>query len=130
MKKKIIKILPIVFVVMFCIVNVVYAAPSDIYNAGEGTRLRFAGRYVAGWIYWAALIAAVVVLMIKGIKFITSSPEGKADVKKEMIPWAVGILILFFFIPILNWIIDLVKDNINTIDHTEVLAVNILNLIK
>lgn len=124
MKSKIIRILLLILIIMLAVVNVVYAAPNDIYTINGGYRLRDAGRYVAGWIRYAAIIVCVIVLMLKGIKFITSAPEGKADVKKELIPWAIGLLILFAFIPFLNWIIELVQNNLNSIDHTQIWSIN------
>ena len=123
MKKKIVKILFLIFIIMLNVINVVYAAPADIYNIGNN-KLQTAGTYVAGIIKYAAIVIGVVVLMLKGIKFITASPEGKADAKKELIPWFIGLIILFAMIPFLNWIIDLSKNNINNITTDDIGKVN------
>lgn len=78
-----------------------------LYNAVTGnTRLTKAGTLVAGWLRYGALVLAVGMLMVKGIKFIISAPEGKADVKKEMIPWAIGVFILFTF----NLVVDVIMN--------------------
>ena len=55
-------------------------------------------------------------LMVKGIKFIISSPEGKAQAQKELIPWAIGVVILFAMSTILNFIVDFAQNNINNIN--------------
>ena len=40
-------------------------------------------------------IASVVILAVLGVKYITASPEGKADYKANMIPYLVGAVLLF-----------------------------------
>lgn len=39
--------------------------------------------------------AAVIILMLIGIKFITAAPEGKAQIKEKMVPATIGAIILF-----------------------------------
>lgn len=39
--------------------------------------------------------AAVIVLLVKGVKFMKTAPEGKAQIKEEMVAAAVGAIILF-----------------------------------
>lgn len=135
MKNKIIKIFSIVSAIMFSIANIVYADQYGIYNVDttSGKGVIGAGQYIAGWILYAGIIICVIALMIKGIKFITSAPEGKADVKKSLIPWAVGLIILVAGRVALNWIIDLTQSEggINNIDADNVGYVkNIFNITR
>ena len=122
--KKFIIIFFILIAVIFSINNITYveaASLSDIsnqiYNPGNINNNQFTnmGAKIAGYIIWVAIIASVIVLMVKGIKFITSSPEGKADVKKELMPWAIGIIILFSMNTVLNFIIKFAQDNVNNL---------------
>ena len=39
--------------------------------------------------------AAVIILLITGIKFITAAPDGKAQIKEKSIAALIGALILF-----------------------------------
>lgn len=39
--------------------------------------------------------AAVIMLVMLGVKFITSSPEGKAEIKKSAIIYVIGAIIVF-----------------------------------
>jgi uncharacterized membrane protein len=39
--------------------------------------------------------AAVIILMILGIKFITAAPDGKAQIKERSIPAVTGAILLF-----------------------------------
>lgn len=49
---------------------------------------------VFGIIRWGGIIIAVVIAMFIGIKYITSSPEGKAEVKKTAMYYVGGIILL------------------------------------
>lgn len=50
--------------------------------------------------------AAVILLIMLGIKFMTASPEGKAEVKKSAVIYVVGALLVFFAAVILQIIRD------------------------
>ena len=54
---------------------------------------------IAGYVIWAiqiiAFAAAVIMLIFLGIKFLTSSPEGKAEVKKMSVIYIIGAILLF-----------------------------------
>lgn len=117
MKNKIIKIVSMSLAIMFNITTIVHADKYGIYSEiGSGNGVVSAGQYIAGWILYAGIIICVIALMIKGIKFITAAPEGKADVKKSLIPWAIGLVILIAGRIALNWVIDLAQSGINNID--------------
>lgn len=119
MKKFLLKLFSIILFIACICINTVYADVSDIYVLGDN-KLIDAGSYIAGWIFYAAIIICVIVLMIKGIKFITASPEGKADVKKELIPWFIGIILLFSFRIALQWVANITQDNINSITYEQI----------
>ena len=42
-----------------------------------------------------AFAAAVIMLIFVGIKFLTASPEGKAEIKKSAVIYVVGAILLF-----------------------------------
>ena len=88
MKRKISSIMCIVLNVLLFNYNSVYALQNgqttglreQMYSIPNNNGLFNAGSEIAGYIVYAAIVISVIVLMVKGIKFITSSPEGKADV--------------------------------------------------
>ena len=43
----------------------------------------------------ACTVIAVVILLVISIKYMTSAPGERADIKKHAIPYAVGVVILF-----------------------------------
>lgn len=49
---------------------------------------------ILGIIQWGGIIAAVVMAMFIGIKYITASPDGKAEVKKTLAFYIAGCAIL------------------------------------
>lgn len=105
MKKKIYSILFIICNGLIFTCNASYASTTEHFQAkvlgkelyggiSSQNGIFNVGSSLAGYIVFAAWMISAIVLVIKGIKFITSSPEGKADVKKELIPWFVGLVIL------------------------------------
>ncbi len=115
MKKRITRICLLVYSFMFVCLNSVHALEwGTLYSGflpqyGDG-KILSAATYIAGWIRYAAIAIAVGMLMYKGIQFILSSPEGKAEVKKQMIPWAIGLVLLFTFNIFLNIIAGIAQD--------------------
>ena len=63
-----------------------------------------------GSVIWVVQVicygAAVVLLILLGIKFMTASPEGKAEVKKSAVIYVVGAILVFFASVILGIIKD------------------------
>ena len=57
--------------------------------------------------------AAFVILLLKGIKFMKSAPEAKADVKKELVAYSIGAFILFGVGTLVRIIANITIDNIN-----------------
>lgn len=55
------------------------------------------------------VIVAVIALMLIGIKYMTSSLEERAEYKKSMIPYLIGVFIFFALSQILAIIIDVSK---------------------
>ena len=54
-------------------------------------------------------VASVLILAVIGIQYMTSSPEGKADYKKNMYPYIVGAVLLFMG----TWIVQFIYDAIH-----------------
>lgn len=76
------------------------------YMVGGENGFTAIGQKIAGYIMYFAEAFALGMLMITGIKFVMSAPEGKADAKKRLIPWAIGVVLLFS----LNALLDQVAD--------------------
>lgn len=61
---------------------------------------------VAAYICYAA---AVIVVLVKGVQFMNAAPEGKAEVKKQLVAVVVGALIVFGIGGILQIVANIVS---------------------
>ena len=105
MSKKSIRIistlLTIVMVVMMS--STVFAAdtaitPGSFADKGTdltGNKLTIMGQDIIATIRTVAMIAAIIVLMVLGIKYMMGSAEEKASYKKTMMPYVIGAVLVF-----------------------------------
>ena len=105
--KKFVSILLIGIVVIFALSNVVLAdkitEAVDKIVADEGSVfLNSLGGKLYGIILVVGSIVATVMLAIMAIKFMTAGPDGKAEVKKNLIGFSIGLLILLCTFSILG----------------------------
>lgn len=62
-----------------------------------------------GYMQWIGIVVAVAYLMIMGIKFMQGSIEDKAEIKKNMMPWFIGIVIILTITTLLNVIANIAR---------------------
>ena len=101
--KRTVKIFAIVLLVMTLITfsTNVFAAdqinPKDLEDKvtyGDAGTLTSKAGQIMGMIRNVAVIAAVIILMILGVKYMLGSVEEKADYKKSFIPLIIGIVLV------------------------------------
>lgn len=63
-------------------------------GAGDATKVVSKGNAILGAIITIGVIIAAVTLIILGIKYMFGSVEEKADYKKSMVPYIIGIVLL------------------------------------
>lgn len=114
MKKKFIIILYIIGIIYLIVSNCSIVMAQDIKNiynvVGDNNGLYNAAKIVLGIIKWAGVVICIIVIMIKGIKFMTVSPEGKAKIKEELVMIVVGAIILFSFVTLIDTVYTLVQN--------------------
>ena len=128
MKNKKIYIISLLLIILFSIyadVNTVIAAPngaglsvsinggsSPISQSiwGEALGLASAGNIIVGTIRWVGLAILVGAIIVKGIRFVSVSPDGKAEIKKEITLLVIGAFMLFALTTILGIIIKMVQN--------------------
>lgn len=72
-------------------------------NAGyAGTGLSATMSNILGIVTVICYAAAVIMLLYLGVKYITASPEGKADIKKTAIQYVIGAVLVFAAGTVLN----------------------------
>ena len=106
---KVISVLVLAVMMLITLGNVAMAVtipgPSEV----TSTDLNDTISKVLGVIQWAGIIIAVIIAMFVGIKFITSSPEGKAEVKKTALFYVGGIVLLLAASTIVRVIANSIK---------------------
>lgn len=117
MKRKSVFIMYIIFIAFTLLMffNVVNADINSIYDPitkpGSAEKIVFGSiSTILGYLKWAGVVVGVGVLMYKGIRYVTMAPEGKAQIQKEMIIWAIGIAILLLFTTFIDIIYRAVQD--------------------
>lgn len=112
---KIAKITSILFIVMAILGAFSMVLGADIpipSRPGEVDPIENIASYVIFIIQIIAFAAAVIMLIFLGIKFLTSSPEGKAEVKKMSVIYIIGAVLLFAATGILQIIKNLAVTNV------------------
>jgi len=100
--KKISKIVSVLMIVAMLAMasTVVFAQTTDPRQItplqGTGTSsVKTLGQQILGIVQLVGSIAAVVVLVVLGIKYMMGSAEEKAEYKKTMIPYIIGAVLIF-----------------------------------
>jgi len=127
MKNKAIKILSFVMIVLM-----VTTALSTVFAAGEvdllnpdsmkgtstttSTKASTLMNQILGIVQVVAMGIAVIMLVVLAIKYISAAPSEKADIKKSMITYIVGAVLLFGA----TGILQIVKTFTNTMTSGEI----------
>lgn len=112
MKKKISIVNIITFIItfisvmlIFCNLNIVRAdLYEDIY--GQGASLAGVAGIIIGIIRWVGTAILIGAVIMKGIQFVSSSPDGQAKIKNEIILLVLGGILLFSF----TWILEIIEN--------------------
>ena len=116
--KKTMKILTILLlaIVLITFTTNVFAAgaaldPKDLsatYGASDGGLKDKAGK-IMGMIRNVAAIAAVIIIMVLGVKYMLGSVEEKAEYKKSFMPLIIGIILVVAATTIASFIFNMAK---------------------
>lgn len=117
------KCIIIVYIVVFIIVLIsncycIYAQSVDhIYDPITGNNpLATPAKYILGIIKYVGVAICVGAIIVNGIKYVTVSPDGKAEIKKQIIMFVVGAILLFSVTTFIDIIYDLTqKSGLNKI---------------
>ena len=81
--------------------------PSDL-TEGDTTVITTKASKITSTIGVIGIIVSVVTLILIGIKFMTGSIEEKAEYKKSMIPYLIGVFIFLTITQLLNIIVKII----------------------
>ena len=126
MKKKVVKIVFIVLIILNIFVttskaldfgDIIKRATTFIsIGQGEDTTINKGdiislSDSIFGILQAVALAVALVMILVLGIKYMTSSVEGKADIKATMVPFIVGAVVAFGAFTIWRVILQLIQSS-------------------
>ena len=100
MNKKLARVLTIIATIVLCVglTTISFATtPGDLKptDPGNDSQVYTVGQRIMGVIQAVAIVIAVLVLMVLGIKYMMGSAEEKAEYKKTFIPYIVGAVLVF-----------------------------------
>lgn len=114
MKKayKVLSVLMIVFMIALTCTNVFAAINVTDISATENlgnadTKMTEIGSMILTTVTNVAMILAVVVIAVLGVKYMMGSTEEKAEYKKTMIPYLIGAILVFGAGAIGQFVVDL-----------------------
>ena len=110
---KIITILLIIATILGA-VSMVFADSIEIPGSGNpipGTGLDTTVKNIIGIVQFICYAAAVILLVILGVKWISAAPDAKADIKKSAVIYVVGAALVFAA----GAILQVIR---NVMDHT------------
>ena len=121
MKKNIIKKISaflIIFLILFVLIPFYVNAtinpeewkPSDLTSSQDVKEITDRAGVIVGALRVGGIIVCVIALMVIGIKYMTGSVEERADHKKAMVPYLLGVFFVFALSQILAVIIDVVTN--------------------
>ena len=93
------KILSLMLIGILTIINI--SNPSNAAEiptakfGGEDTKIANVGGIILGVATTVGMVVAVIMLVFLAIKYMSSSPNDKAEIKKHMVVWIVGAVLLF-----------------------------------
>lgn len=117
MKNKCIIIVYIVIVLILVISNYYCICAQDlneIYNpitSSNNNPLVAPTKVILGIIKYVGVAISVGAVIINGIKYVTVSPEGKAEIKKQIIMFVIGAILLFSVTTFIDIIYDLTQES-------------------
>lgn len=104
-------ILPISFAAKFSLSEVINQATDFPGNNAEisVSDMRGMQKTIYNILFPIGIIISILGITILGIQFMTSAPEGKAEVKQRMVPFVIGCIVIFAGSVIWKITVDLIQ---------------------
>ena len=86
--------------------------PGDVQDPGDATnKLTRLAANVLKFLQIASAIAAVIMIAVTGFRYVIEAPEVKAELKTNMLPIIIGIVLVFFATSIARFFIGIFSNN-------------------
>ena len=111
---KVFSIVTVAVMLLAAISNVVLAIDPSQITGQTGTdaadKVQTVGENILGVVQTVGTIAAIVTLIILGIKYMMGSAEEKAEYKKTLMPYVIGAVLVLAAANIVGWIFGAAGD--------------------
>ena len=107
--KKVLSIVAIAMMLVFTASNFVLALDPGTLTGDttvDTTGIQNIGKAVIQTLQTVGSVAAVIVLIVLGIKYMMGSTEEKAEYKKTMIPYVIGAVLIFAASSVAGFVYD------------------------
>ena len=107
--KKVLSIVAIAMMLVFTASNFVLALDPGTLKGDttvDTTGIQNIGKAVIQTLQTVGSVAAVIVLIVLGIKYMMGSTEEKAEYKKTMIPYVIGAVLIFAASSVAGFVYD------------------------
>lgn len=115
-KRIFLRVIPIVLVIAVIVSNNVFAFSSFTTNSvntietAESTTANNAVKKIWGTVMLILQILAVAAIVLAGVRYMFSSAEAKADIKKQTVALVVGAILVFGATTVVNFIVNVTND--------------------
>lgn len=121
---KILRKMLIVLLVVICVSSIMLVKPTNAYDVGQVignmtgnqqvdpnsvTTFSTLGDTILTFLQILSGITAVVMIAITGFRYIVETPEVKGELKKNMLPIVIGIILVFFAASIAKFFLGMFK---------------------
>ena len=121
---KIMRKMLIVLLVVICVSSIMLVKPTNAYDVGQVignmtgnqqvdpnsvTTFSNLGDTILTFLQILSGITAVVMIAITGFRYIVETPEVKGELKKNMLPIVIGIILVFFAASIAKFFLGMFK---------------------
>ena len=109
---KVFSVVMIAVMLLGSLSNIAFASSITIGNisfnedtgSNAATAVGTVGGRILGTIRTVGTIAAIITLIILGIKYMMGSAEEKAEYKKTLMPYVIGAILVLASVNIVNWV--------------------------
>ena len=111
---KVFSIVTIAVMLLATVSNVAFAIDPSTISGATGTnaanKVQSVGENILGVVQTVGTIAAIVTLIILGIKYMMGSAEEKAEYKKTLMPYVIGAVLVLAASNIVSWVFGAAGD--------------------
>ena len=109
---KIVVALALIATVCLAVTTVFGVTIPESKNPGLGGGLSTTTQNILGLVSYICYAAAIIMLVVLGVKYVSAAPEGKAEIKKTAVQYVIGAVLVFAAGTVCKIIQSVAKNNV------------------